>query len=116
MCESEGTNPTGPVKSFEIISYDTEKKAYTYYAVESNMPAFSAMGKHEGKSWHWMSERAAALSAYQFTMPALNSVLLASAMRWLMLLLIIGVTVWLLYKVYFRFIAGAGDKQLHETQ
>ena len=74
----------------------------------------SALLAHSG--WHWMSERAAALSAYQFTMPALNSVLLASAMRWVMLLLIIGVTVWLLYKVYFRFIAGAGNKQLHETQ
>jgi len=74
----------------------------------------SALLAHSG--WHWMSERAAALSAYQFTMPALNAALLASAMRWMMLLLIIGVTVWLLYKVYFRIIAGAGNKQLHETQ
>ncbi len=56
VCEAEGTNPMGSVKSFAIMSYDTEKKAYTYHAVESNMPAFSAMGKREGKTWHWTSE------------------------------------------------------------
>ncbi len=56
VCNAEGTNPMGPTKSFSIMSYDTGQKAYTYHAVESNMPAFSATGKREGKTWHWMSE------------------------------------------------------------
>ena len=56
VCESEGTNPMGPTKSFAIMSYDTEQEMYTYHAVESNMPAFSAMGQREGETWNWTSE------------------------------------------------------------
>ncbi|NOX68589.1 MAG: HupE/UreJ family protein [Gammaproteobacteria bacterium] len=62
----------------------------------------SALLAHSG--WHWMSERAAALSEYQWSWPAMNAAFLASILRWLMLLLIIGVAVWLLYKVYRRFV------------
>ena len=62
----------------------------------------SALLAHSG--WHWMSERAVALSAHQFTWPVFTAAFLASVMRWAMLLLIIGVAVWLLYKVYRRFV------------
>lgn len=60
----------------------------------------SALLAHSG--WHWMSERASALSAYQFSWPTVNAAFFASAMRWVMLLLIIGVALWFLYKVYRR--------------
>ena len=44
-------------------------------------------------AWHWMTERADRLR--QFPWPALNISLLASAMRWLMLMLIVAGLVWL---------------------
>jgi hypothetical protein len=75
---------------------------------------FSALLAHSG--WHWMSDRAAALSAYQFTAPVLNAAFLASVMRWLMLLLIIAVALWFLYNAYRRFITGVGDSRLQKTQ
>jgi hypothetical protein len=53
VCRSEGKNPMGPTKSLAIMSYDSEKKAYTYYAVESGFPAFMATGKNVGKAWNW---------------------------------------------------------------
>jgi HupE / UreJ protein len=37
-------------------------------------------------AWYWMIDRAGRLSQYQFQWPALNAPLLASAMRWLMLM------------------------------
>ncbi len=74
----------------------------------------SALLAHSG--WHWMSDRAAALSAYQFTWPALNAAFFASIMRWVMLLLIIAVTVWVLYNTYRRFIAATAITQVDEAQ
>lgn len=58
VCESEGTSPMGPTKTFSIMTYDTEKEAYLYHAVQNGMPAFSAMGKRENKTktWHWKTE------------------------------------------------------------
>jgi hypothetical protein len=53
ICRSEGKNPMGPTKTLAIMSYDSEKKAYTYYAVESGFPAFMATGKNMGKVWNW---------------------------------------------------------------
>ncbi len=51
----------------------------------------SALVAHTG--WHWMTERAGQLG--QFRWPALNAALLAAAMRWLMLALILAALVWL---------------------
>jgi len=50
----------------------------------------SALVAHTG--WHWMIERAGQLR--QFRRPALNASLLAAAMRWLMLTLILAGFVW----------------------
>lgn len=75
---------------------------------------FSALLAHSG--WHWMSDRATVLSAYQFTMPAMNAAFLASVMRWVMLLLIIGVTLWFLYNLYRRFLGGVERSPLQKTQ
>jgi hypothetical protein len=56
VCRSEGNGPMGPSKSLAIMTYDTEKKAYIYYAVESGMPAFMATGTSDGKVWNWKAE------------------------------------------------------------
>jgi hypothetical protein len=51
----------------------------------------SAMVAHTG--WHWMTERAAQLR--QFRWPVFDAALLATAMRWMMLILILAGLVWL---------------------
>ena len=48
----------------------------------------SALVAHTG--WHWMTERADRLRQFQFQWPALNAALLASVLRWLMLVVAIG--------------------------
>jgi len=53
----------------------------------------SALVAHTG--WHWMLERGERLS--KFPWPTLDAALLASAMRWLMALLIFAAAVWLFY-------------------
>ncbi len=74
----------------------------------------SALLAHSG--WHWMSERASALGAYQFSLPIMNAAFLASVMRWVMLLLIIGVALWFLYKVYRRFVIEKETEPLFDRR
>lgn len=62
----------------------------------------SAILAHSG--WHWMSERAAQLSAYSFQWPALNYAFFASLTRWLILLVIVGSFVWALTLIYGRYL------------
>ena len=57
----------------------------------------SALVAHTG--WHWMIERADRLRQFQFRWPALNAALLATAMRWLMLIVILASLVWLVFGV-----------------
>src|SRR5262249_1926633 len=45
-------------------------------------------------SWHWMTERWERLRRFKFQWPALDAALLASAMRWAMLGLIVGGLLW----------------------
>jgi hypothetical protein len=70
----------------------------------------SAILAHSG--WHWMSERAGQLFAYNFYFPALNYAFFAALMRWLMLLIIIGVVIRLLVHLYDRFLKEGGAPQL----
>jgi hypothetical protein len=44
-------------------------------------------------AWHWMTERAERLS--QFPWPTLDAAFVASSMRWLMLILVLGCAIWL---------------------
>jgi hypothetical protein len=44
-------------------------------------------------AWHWMTERAERLS--QFPWPTLDAAFLASSMRWLILILVLGYAIWL---------------------
>ncbi len=61
----------------------------------------SALLAHTG--WHWMTDRGAELVLYRFTWPALDLQLLATAMRWLMLVLIVGGVAWILRGAFARF-------------
>src|SRR5712691_6240486 len=56
----------------------------------------SALVAHTG--WHWMLDRGHVLAQFHFEWPALTTVLLASALRWLMLFLTLGVLLWFLQK------------------
>ena len=53
-------------------------------------------------SWHWMTERAGQLSQFpfEFALPVFDLALLASAMRWAMLLLIVAGLLWLMFAVF----------------
>ena len=74
----------------------------------------SALLAHSG--WHWMSDRAAELVAYNFSLPALDAAFAAAIMRWLMLLLIVGLAVWLLYHLYMRLAASGTDEASASTR
>jgi hypothetical protein len=58
----------------------------------------SAFVAHTG--WHWMLDRGAILRQYRFQWPALDAALLARALRWLMLLLLLAGLVWLLDQAF----------------
>ena len=55
-------------------------------------------------AWHWMTERGGELLQFQFQprLPAFDLTLLASAMRWGMLVLILALLVWLMSMVFPR--------------
>lgn len=55
----------------------------------------SALVGHTG--WHWLLARADQLRQFRFEWPAVDLALLASAMRWLMLALIVGGAAWALH-------------------
>jgi hypothetical protein len=58
VCRSEGKSAMGATKGAAIATYDTEKKAYTYTAAESNMPVFTAIGSTKGSTWTWNTDAA----------------------------------------------------------
>jgi hypothetical protein len=60
----------------------------------------SALVAHTG--WHWTIERGNALRQYRFEWPAFDALLLASLMRWLMLLMIVAGAMWLLRSMVRR--------------
>ena len=60
----------------------------------------SALVAHTG--WHWMVERGERLREFQFAWPALSAALLASALRWLMLIVILAGLAWLLFGTFTR--------------
>jgi hypothetical protein len=82
------------------------------FAVDERMGTIilSALVAHTG--WHWMIDRAAVLKQFRFQWPALNAALLASAMRWLMLVVILTGLVWLVSMLLRnRAASGADDKK-----
>src|SRR6267154_4378490 len=72
------------------------------YAVAERMGAIilSALVVHTG--WHWMLDRGHVLAQFRFEWPALTAALLASAARWLMVLLLLVGVLWFLQKTFQR--------------
>jgi len=65
----------------------------------------SALVAHTG--WHWMIERADRLRQFRFEWPALDAALLASVLRWLMVILTLVGLVWLGLLVFRHFFASS---------
>jgi hypothetical protein len=61
-------------------------------------------------AWHWMTDRVATLRQYQFQWPALDAALLASAMRWMMVVLMLVGALWGL-AVLWRRIGRTGGEE-----
>jgi len=53
-------------------------------------------------AWHWMDSRWQELRQYPIDLPALDIVFLASAMRWLMVILILSGIVWGMLELFGR--------------
>lgn len=66
----------------------------------------SAVLAHTG--WHWMVERGGALMQYDFTAPAMTAAFAATALRWVILALIIGGALWALRGAFGWFSATRG--------
>jgi HupE / UreJ protein len=83
------------------------------YAVAERMGTIilSAIVAHT--AWHWMLDRGHVLAQFRFAWPALTAALLASALRWVMALLILGGLLWFLQTIFQRWAEcapGAGWK------
>ena len=65
-------------------------------------------------AWHWMLDRGASLTEYDFTVPAFNASLLAASMRWLMLVLIISGVAWGMWEVFGK-VMGRAPRARVET-
>jgi HupE / UreJ protein len=72
--------------------------AFFRYAVAERMGTIilSALVAHTG--WHWMLDRGARLAQFRFVWPALTAAMLASAMHWLMAMLIVAALMWYVAK------------------
>ena len=64
-------------------------------------------------AWHWMASRFATLREYRFVRPALDTVLLAGLLRWVMLLFIVLGVIWALSGTLSRLArpAGIGNRE-----
>ena len=72
------------------------------YAVAERMGTIilSALVAHT--SWHWMLDRARVLGQFRFEWPVLTAALLATAFRWLIVLLFSGGMLWFLQQTFQR--------------
>ena len=70
------------------------------YAVAERMGTIilSALVAHTG--WHWMLDRARVLGRFRFEWPVLTAALLATAFRWLIVLLFSGGMLWFLQQTF----------------
>ena len=70
------------------------------YAVAERMGTIilSALVAHTG--WHWMLDRARVLGQFRFEWPVLTAALLATAFRWLIVLLFSGGMLWFLQQTF----------------
>jgi hypothetical protein len=68
----------------------------------------SAMVAHT--AWHWMLDRGAILRQYRVQLPVLDLALLASAMRGLMLVLIVVAAGWAMFELYGRLVRRIDER------
>jgi hypothetical protein len=68
----------------------------------------SALVAHTG--WHWMLERGDQLRQFRIVWPALTAAVLASAVRWLMLILIIVGIAWVVFGLLRHAIDRSADE------
>jgi len=64
-------------------------------AERTGIVILSALVAHTG--WHWMLERGDQLRQFRFAWPTLSAALLASGIRWLMLMLIVAGVAWVVF-------------------
>jgi hypothetical protein len=70
----------------------------------------SALVAHTG--WHWMLDRGERLAQFRFVWPALTAAMLATAMHWLMAMLIVAVLMWYVAKRWpLKFPLGQGPSR-----
>lgn len=60
-------------------------------------------------AWHWMLDRAAVLELYHVELPSFNLALASSALRGLMLLLIVVGVAWAMFELYGRLLRRGAD-------
>jgi hypothetical protein len=58
-------------------------------------------------AWHWMLDRGAVLGQYSLQLPALDAAFAASALRGLMLLVVVVGAAWAMFELYRRLLGGA---------
>lgn len=58
ICHSEGKTPMGPNKSVGIMSYSSEERVYTYYAVDNSGMTMASVprGSVQGNTWTYNDE------------------------------------------------------------
>jgi len=69
----------------------------------------SALVAHTG--WHWMIERGERLRQFRFQWPEVNAALLASAMRWLMAIVLVAGLMWLVLTLLRHRAARSADSK-----
>jgi hypothetical protein len=62
-------------------------------------------------AWHWMIERGATLSQYQFALPALDVAFVASALRAAIVMLVAGGAVWTMRELVRRYQVLADSRE-----
>jgi hypothetical protein len=60
VCRGEGTGPAGKRTALDILAYDAEAKAYTYYGISSLGENGGAKGSLTGSTWTWLWDGKAA--------------------------------------------------------
>jgi hypothetical protein len=70
----------------------------------------SALVAHS--AWHWMTERGATLTQYEYTLPALDAAGMAALLRVLMLIVIVGAAVWALRSGLARLLRSDDNEAL----
>lgn len=62
-------------------------------------------------AWHWLSERWGRLIAYDLRWPAMDAAFAASALRWLLLLIVVGGVGWIMAGLYRTLAERFGEPQ-----